>query len=305
MLQTYNKLLNIKPIWVSILGCVLTLFLHVNPNTLSLSLIIMWLFFAALYIYEHNDFIYKKSIFDNMFILYLIIIIVCGIGVIEYYCQRVKSNEGIVCVGYAYNSMQESRSHCMVYYMYYYDKNLKLNKVKVNGYSQHIDFNTNVVISLGGPRGNYIKTANPTWNDLEKYKYPVNFIMDSVELGNDSYEYAKYERDIAYNNFGLNIVQIANTLNDDEISFMKLNGISETIKCRNNGTDTFLVYSNINPKFFDGWHVCPDSISTPENFAKIEEGGYGYIFRGKIYSKEETEKYWNIIEQYKLREAGE
>jgi len=69
-------------------------------------------------------------------------------------------------------------------------------------------------------------------------------------------------------------------------------------------TDTFLVYSNINPKFFDGWHVCHDSLCTPENFSKISEGGYGYIFRGRIYSKDETEKYWNIIEQYKLREAG-
>ena len=27
--------------------------------------------------------------------------------------------------------------------------------------------------------------------------------------------------------------------------------------------------------------------------------GYGYIFRGKIYSKYETEQYWNIIDQYK------
>ena len=34
----------------------------------------------------------------------------------------------------------------------------------------------------------------------------------------------------------------------------------------------------------------------------MKDPGYGYIFRGKIYSAAETEKYWNIIEQYQLRQ---
>ncbi|MBQ3616986.1 MAG: hypothetical protein II939_02325 [Bacteroidales bacterium] len=39
-----------------------------------------------------------------------------------------------------------------------------------------------------------------------------------------------------------------------------------------------------------------------ENIVKIDSAGYGYLFRGKIYSAAETETYWDIIEQYKLRQ---
>lgn len=148
-----------------------------------------------------------------------------------------------------------------------------------------------------------IANGNPTKGDLEKYTFPVPSNSTFVDLGNDSYEYAKYERDIAYKNFGLNIVQVAKSFDSNIIYFTKLNGEKFYIKEPNGGNDTFLVYSNINPKFFDGWHICNDSLCTPENFTKIEEDGYGYIFRGKIYSKDETEKCWNIIEQYKLRES--
>ncbi|MDD6002418.1 MAG: hypothetical protein PUC50_09565 [Bacteroidales bacterium] len=135
--------------------------------------------------------------------------------------------------------------------------------------------------------------------DIEKYKYPVKIINKEVELGNDSYEYAKYERDIAYKYYGLNIVQIATSYDNNTIVFTKLNGEKDFISKKNNPTDTFLVYSNINPEFYDGWHIHSHST---KNIAKVKESGYGYLFRGKIYSAAETEKYWNIIEQYKLRQ---
>lgn len=142
--------------------------------------------------------------------------------------------------------------------------------------------------------------------DREKYCFPVIYgLGNDYEIGNDSYEYARFDPIREYDNFGLNVVYLSSKDDDNiNISWKTIPGKSMKMQAPAGIQDTFLVYSNINSKFFDGWHVCPDSISTPENFAKIEEGGYGYIFRGKIYSKEETEKYWNIIEQYKLRESG-
>ena len=137
--------------------------------------------------------------------------------------------------------------------------------------------------------------------EFEKYKYPVKTINRNVELGNDSYEYAKYERDIAYKYYGLNIVQIAYPTTPNILYVTKLTGDKYYIKQDNNETDLYLAYSNINPDFYDGWHICHDSLCTPENISKVDSAGYGYIFRGKIYSAAETEKYWNIIEQYKLR----
>ncbi len=144
----------------------------------------------------------------------------------------------------------------------------------------------------------YIHKEKPTVKDIEKYNYPVTVINRDFELGNDSYEYAKYERDIAYKYYGLNIVQIATSYDNNTIVFTKLNGEKDFISKKNNPTDTFLVYSNINPEFYDGWHIHSHST---KNIAKVKESGYGYLFRGKIYSAAETEKYWNIIEQYKLR----
>ena len=144
----------------------------------------------------------------------------------------------------------------------------------------------------------YIHKEKPTVKDIEKFNYPVTVINRDIELGNDSYEYAKYERDIAYKYYGLNIVQIATSYDNNTIVFTKLNGEKDFISKKNNPTDTFLVYSNINPDFYDGWHIHSHST---KNIAKVKESGYGYLFRGKIYSAAETEKYWNIIEQYKLR----
>lgn len=142
--------------------------------------------------------------------------------------------------------------------------------------------------------------------DIEKYKYPVKIINKEVELGNDSYEYAKYERDIAYKHYGLNIVFKAHKGEYGFASVYFFNQGTKTIgvteEMKEYPKNDFLVYSNINPDFFDGWHLCPDNICTPEIISDIDSVGYGYIFRGKIYSAAETEKYWNIIEQYKLRQ---
>ncbi len=175
-------------------------------------------------------------------------------------------------------------------------------EVDLDTYKSKDDSVKRVLIS-----GKQILKWNATETDSLKSIYPMKTREGGFcEIGNNSYEYARFEPNREYDNFGFNVVYLSFREDDNiNISWETVIGKSQKMQAPAGIRDTFLVYSNINPKFFDGWHVCPDSISTPENFAKIEEGGYGYIFRGKIYSKEETEKYWNIIEQYKLRETGE
>ncbi|MCQ2976124.1 MAG: hypothetical protein MJ211_15090, partial [Bacteroidales bacterium] len=100
-------------------------------------------------------------------------------------------------------------------------------------------------------------------------------------------------------NFGLNVVVKSSKVDENYIYYYNLKG--EYLKTKRNDLqqDSFLIYSNINPKFFDGWHVLSKSDTDSVAFSKVSEGGYGYIFRGKVYSKYETEQYWNIIDQYK------
>ena len=145
--------------------------------------------------------------------------------------------------------------------------------------------------------------------DFERIKKYTNSVLYGrlkyVETGNNSYEYAKYERDIAFKNFGFNLVFTTVDVGDLlEMSWFNRGSkyLKKTSDLKEYKQDTFLVYSNINPDFYNGWHICPDSLCTTENIAKVDSAGYGYLFRGKIYSAAETEKYWNIIEQYKLRQ---
>jgi len=174
-------------------------------------------------------------------------------------------------------------------------------KVGLSAYDSDGDSIKRVLIT----KGKIIKW-DATLVDSFKAIHPIFFKGNcSREIGNDSYEYARFDSNREYDNFGYNVVYLSER-SDDSINIHWKTVVGKGLKmdAPASARDTFLVYSNINPKFFDGWHVCHDSLCTPENFAKISEVGYGYIFRGRIYSKDETEKYWNIIEQYKLREAG-
>lgn len=189
------------------------------------------------------------------------------------------------------------------YYLYYYYKDnndveqvaeIKVDKEIFN--SSRFDTLQVAIITSA-----YFQKTQPNSFDIKKHIHPVLFATKEVELGNDSYEYAIYEPMRAYENFGLNIVYKSQRTDAKYIYFYDILKNEQKIE-DNTIRDTFLVYSNINPKYFDGWHICSEKITTPENIAKIDSAGYGYLFRGKIYSAAETEKYWNIIEQYKLRQ---
>lgn len=168
-------------------------------------------------------------------------------------------------------------------------------EISVNEYTYKSIDGTEFII-VENNRGTFTYEWNPTKFELVKYSNAVYF-RDDEEIGNDSYEYALCEHDITYKNFGFNIVQIATPIDNETIVVTKLNGEKDYIHKKNNTTDTFLVYSNINPEFYDGWHICPGTRSK-KNIAKIDSSGYGYLFRGKIYSAAETEKNWNLIEKY-------
>lgn len=163
---------------------------------------------------------------------------------------------------------------------------------------QYVDsLNNCVLVSLNG----LILKNGLDSADKQKYKYPVAFQRGYVETGNDSYEFARYSPNIEYDNYGFNLVYIAIRNNNNTFAGTSIKGTKIEIDAPQKNNDTILIYSNINPRFFDGWHICNDSISTTNNIFKIIKDGYGFIFRGTIYTKGETEKYWNIIEQCKLR----
>ncbi len=218
--------------------------------------------------------------------------------------SKVENNrQGYYILG-RYKSKNYSTSHTKgghYYYVYTYSFNEKIDsayiEVSKEVFNSVVDTMDRVI--MRGTHSFY--KMNLSAYDIEKYSYPVKFACNAEEeLGNDSYEYAIYEPMRAYDNFGLNIVYKSHKTDAKYIYFYDILKNEQKIE-DNTIRDTFLVYSNINPKYFDGWHICSEKITTPENIAKIDSAGYGYLFRGKIYSAAETEKYWNIIEQYKLR----
>ena len=235
-------------------------------------------------------FLFKIILFFQIFLLFYITA-----------KDSIPVNFGVLCTG-IYQSTSGNHGSYRLHYKYY-DSNMHIQFASVIG-SWECKKNTKHILYVTNGAA-IIINDRPTEADLEKYKYPVKTINKNYELGNDSYEYAKYERDITYKNYGLNIVQTTTPIDSNLIYVDQLDGERYYITQKNHLTDTILVYTNINPEFNTGWHICPDSLCTSENYDKVLEGGYGYLFRGKIYSKEETEKYWNIIEQYKLRNANE
>jgi hypothetical protein len=266
---------------------------------ISIFFVILWSFITSIRI--------NKEIDNYKFSKYIVIMIML-INIlysIYYFINTNSSMYWIKCIGYYKGCGLKSYSYSYYYDVVYYDyKNTRHCISDPHREPYRGKIGDCFLIFAQNDHGRIISTK-PTLIDLEKYKYPVPCISKNIEVGNDSYEYAKYSPDIAYNSFGLNIVLKASTYDSSYISFYDLKNKIQYIGRNKSNMDTILVYFNINPEFYTGWHICPDSLCTSENYDKVLEGGYGYLFRGKIYSKEETEKYWNIIEQYKLRNANE
>ena len=205
-----------------------------------------------------------------------------------YYGEKInqrKSGGRIVNYEYIYNCFDQDTTF------------LNNSDVTVGTFYSNDDRYNRVLLS----KGSYISRIGLQTIDKEKYRYHSLLQYGYNELGNDSYEYALFEPFIVYEHYGLNIVYSSTKQKNDSIIWTTIFEDQKGFFVPDNNQISFLVYSNINPDFYDGWHICPDSLCTPENIAKVDSAGYGYIFRGKIYSAAETEKYWNIIEQYKLR----
>ena len=294
-MNNYFTLLTKIPIVALLLtGLLIFVFHFINPCWWSVFFVLLWILIATINI--------NGYIANNKYLKYVIVMVMLANGIysIHLFFHRNDLEFGFNCIGYLDHYSYKPRSSSYDYYIQYYDQSNFLQLIKIVVPSIKKDETDLFIIYVKGNDGAIIKKA-PSPFDLEKYKYPVYSISKNIEVGNDSYEYAKYSPDIAYNSFGLTIVLKATTYDSKFISFYDLNHKFQYLSKERSDKDTFLVYSNINPDFNDGWHICADSLCTPENIAKIDSAGYGYLFRGKIYSKEETEKYWNIIEQYKLR----
>lgn len=53
---------------------------------------------------------------------------------------------------------------------------------------------------------------------------------------------------------------------------------------------------NISPTLNFDWSICKENIDEVEALREIGKAGYGYLFRGKVYSKDTVESYWDILD---------
>ncbi len=288
-----------------VIGCICYVLLKGQDSPLFIfaiwSVIIVELFilFRRLVCTEHNK--------SAVAIISLFLLWICFLITILYYHERSDNKS------YAYfaeliskhiSTGRSSKSYVFTYNLRSADTSFIENViVESERYNKSDDYK---YVLIDNTFWSKMIGKNLSENDTALYKNPILFKNKfDIELGNDSYEYAKFAPYNVYHNFGLSLVFVGWKSNtacveiiffDGGTKFINLSLEKESVK-----QDTFLVYSNINPNFSDGWHICSDSLCTPENIAKVDSAGYGYLFRGKIYSAAETEKYWNIIEQYKLR----
>ncbi len=275
--------------------------LNASDNTIAL---IIWSIVSCCLI-----FLFVRKRIDNNLSLFcfLFLIVMMNVGLYEQYDKKSvtdKENDYSVVVGQFVRKDYVAYKSGTDYYAYYkLFGNHSIEKIPITKDEYYnTDFEGLSLISI---HPNLIVKRNINEVDKIKYSFPVkyNIKLDTIEIGNNSYEYFISNPFTSYLNFGVNVVfgavandhtlSIHSDLLHKEVEFPHFDIILR---------DSLFIYSNINPDFYDGWHICPDSLCTPENIAKVDSSGYGYLFRGKIYSAAETEKYWNIIEQYKLRQ---
>lgn len=138
--------------------------------------------------------------------------------------------------------------------------------------------------------------------DTIKYAYPMEIMSKRFEeCGNNSYEYAIYKPEIVYNNYGFNLVFLGRKKDENHISVLLGDGLETTIVLKTQYSNLFLLYRNINPGYYDGWHICDKSVQNATEIEKISSNYYGYYFQGKVYAKDEVEPYLDIPTNYKNR----
>lgn len=303
-LPTENKNMRITDDIYPIIFIILAIFefaiLNGNNNLL---LLIIWSIVSCAFIY----FYIRKRITNNFSLFcFLFLIVIMNVGLCVKYDDNSLTNKEFdysVVVGQFVSKDYIAYKSGTDYYAYF--KILGTHSQEKIPITKEEYYNTNFegysLISI-----HPYKIIKKNINEVDRIKnlYPVKYStkLDTQEIGNNSYEYFISNPFTSYLHFGTNIVfwaevkdhtlSIHSDILNKEVEFSHFDIILR---------DSSFIYSNINPDFFDGWHLCPDSIYTIENIAKVKESGYGYLFRGKIYSAAETEKYWNIIEQYKLR----
>lgn len=286
---------------------ILLMFIFLTNKYYYPALILLVLFITYFIFYQLlKSFNLMKENFEKVFCFFVVYTFLLYFHIAWIFKRSISSEGYLVIATYNGKTSKKTSRFVYTYYDTSYKKQHAFMDVPFSKYdmTKYEDRATSTIIQsiiYVIDKDCYMYKEIPSFFDLEKYKYPVKTINKNYELGNDSYEYAKYEPDIVYKYYGFNIVQPTVSVDSNLIYVEQLNDDKFYIRQKNHPTDTLLVYTNINPEFNTGWHICPDSLCTSENFDKVMDGGYGYLFRGKIYSKDETEQYWNLIEQYKLR----
>ncbi len=138
--------------------------------------------------------------------------------------------------------------------------------------------------------------------DTIKYAYPIEIMNKRhEECGNNTFVYAMSCPDIFYNNYGYNLVFLGRKIDDNHISVILDDGFETTIEMKTHYSNPFLLFRNINPDYYDGWHICDQSVQNATVINNILSNYYGYYFQGKVYSKDVVEPYLDIPTNYKNR----
>lgn len=238
---------------------------------------------------------YKYSVpqYRFQFIPMVVLIIMMLFSIFSYDFISVSSNY------YSYyGKLIEKKESDNSYYLVYECKAKDNNFIKTIEVSKEQYFDTTLIQAVILKDDGTVLKWGINQSLANKYTYGVlNFESVFSEIGNNTFDYARYEPNVVFSNYGFNIVFFAEKVDDNHLQVHFFNGIDKSIDINTDYNDDILVYCNINPDYFDGWHICDKSLIS--NLDKIKEDKYGYLFGGQIYFKDAVEEHWNIVEEYK------
>lgn len=277
---------------------------------ISILLLIGWILFA--FVGYHNP---------NVFTYFMVFLTLLVVGLIITCCSqpesRIRTFPILILICIVYFSLHrfesfaiqkqcrgfygELKSKCLIYggiQLIYrcIDKDSSFEKeikVPIELYNTIGDYP--VILSSSGD----IIESNLDSNLAEKYRNGIIYINFGIgEYGNKTIEYAQYERDIVYKHYGFNLVFKAVQVNPNTVKVFLGDGKFHLITMNNVEDDSFLVYCNINPLLFDGWHLYKTPFNNTINMSVVEKDDYCYLFNNILYSKDTIERRWNIINNY-------
>lgn len=138
-----------------------------------------------------------------------------------------------------------------------------------------------------------IRKRRLSQSDYEKYKFPIQILYGGIEIGNNSYGYAKYEPEKYVKNFGVTLCYSAKVMSSSEvdgsynlrISFKDNNGAKYDETIRVSETDVNLSNIIVYRKS-DNFYPVESQFQTEYYYDKLKDS-FGFLFKDTIVTKTE------------------